>query len=277
MREVFLDNRYTDFYFRIIARRRAKAYWGHTENHHIVPESFFIVRKRKGPAGWIEGDSDNPSNKIDLSAKEHFICHWLLTMMTSGMARKKCLNALRGMKAASKKHNRYNGPITASIYASLKNDIAQMQREAFLGENNPMHRSKGRKRSEDGEARRLAAIIGRVQPDDEKQRQKDAMTGRVRDPFSDEWRANLSKSRVGDKNPMAGKSHREDTVAILREKASQRRYSNETNDKRRNASTGRKEITDGIIYKKVKLDELQSLIDQGWIVKGKPRKKKQIA
>jgi hypothetical protein len=102
MSKIFLDNRYTNLYFRIIERRRAKPYSGYTEEHHIVPESFFIIRKRKGPPGWLEGDSDDPSNLVQLNAKEHFICHWLLVMMTEGIAHIKMMDAMQGMKRASK-------------------------------------------------------------------------------------------------------------------------------------------------------------------------------
>jgi len=49
------------------------------EAHHIIPEFMFKNRKRKGPAGDLEGNPNDPDNIILLTAREHFICHILLS------------------------------------------------------------------------------------------------------------------------------------------------------------------------------------------------------
>lgn len=48
------------------------------ETHHIIPECLFKNRSRKGISGFIEGDPEEPLNKVLLTAREHFICHVLL-------------------------------------------------------------------------------------------------------------------------------------------------------------------------------------------------------
>jgi hypothetical protein len=53
---------------------------GYREQHHIVPKSL--------------GGSNKSDNLVSLTAKEHFICHLLLTRMVEGVAKKKMTYAL---------------------------------------------------------------------------------------------------------------------------------------------------------------------------------------
>lgn len=56
---------YQRIYNKIINNRKQNIFQGHTETHHIKPRSL--------------GGTDNTENLVDLSAREHFICHLLLT------------------------------------------------------------------------------------------------------------------------------------------------------------------------------------------------------
>jgi hypothetical protein len=58
---------YTRIYFSIIEKRKNTIFYGYSENHHIVPRS-------------LEG-SNSSDNVVRLTAREHFLCHWLLTKM----------------------------------------------------------------------------------------------------------------------------------------------------------------------------------------------------
>ena len=63
---VFIDNKYTKCYFNIISAAKARInLCEYAESHHIIPKSL--------------GGSDDQINLVDLTAREHFICHWLLT------------------------------------------------------------------------------------------------------------------------------------------------------------------------------------------------------
>ena len=74
---IFIDNKYTRWYYDIINRAQSRnLIKGH--NHHIIPESFYKKRVRKGPPGWLEGDSEKSTNKVMLTSREHVICHLLL-------------------------------------------------------------------------------------------------------------------------------------------------------------------------------------------------------
>lgn len=72
---MFLENKYTKVYNALIAKAQNRAIDGYTEKHHIIPKSL--------------GGSNDDSNLVKLTAREHFICHLLLTKMTTGEARSK--------------------------------------------------------------------------------------------------------------------------------------------------------------------------------------------
>jgi len=79
----FIDNKYTSLYYKIVDRAKTRIYEGYTEKHHIIPRS-------------LKGSNDK-SNLVKLSAREHFIVHWLLTKMTEGLARSKMCHAFNSM------------------------------------------------------------------------------------------------------------------------------------------------------------------------------------
>ena len=67
---MYLTNKYTVWYYNIIARANQRVNQeGYFEKHHIIPRSL--------------GGSNEVSNLVKLTAKEHFICHMLLPKMTS--------------------------------------------------------------------------------------------------------------------------------------------------------------------------------------------------
>lgn len=146
-------NKYEKWYAAITERAKHRTITGYKETHHIIPRSV--------------GGTDDFDNLVDLTAREHFICHWLLTRMYTGEARGKMINAMYMMRAESPNQKRYESKITSRIYDNLRTDYAK-----YISKLN----------------------TGRVQPPEEKARQIAAITGRKRDPFSDDWKANLSKN-----------------------------------------------------------------------------------
>lgn len=64
---MFLENKYTKWYFAIISRRQILRFDGYTETHHIIPRSL--------------GGNDKSKNLAKLTAREHFVCHKLLVKM----------------------------------------------------------------------------------------------------------------------------------------------------------------------------------------------------
>ena len=68
---LFINNKYTKWYYQIIESAKNSNHSCYTEKHHIIPKSL--------------GGTNNLSNIVSLTARQHFICHWLLTKMTDGI------------------------------------------------------------------------------------------------------------------------------------------------------------------------------------------------
>ena len=54
------------------------------EIHHIVPDFMFKNRRRKGPKGHQDGDSNDAGNLILLTFQEHLMCHYYLYEIYKG-------------------------------------------------------------------------------------------------------------------------------------------------------------------------------------------------
>ena len=66
---MFIINKYYKTYYSIINAAKSTKRFGYTEKHHIIPKSL--------------GGSNDLDNIVSLTAREHFICHRLLTKMVS--------------------------------------------------------------------------------------------------------------------------------------------------------------------------------------------------
>lgn len=64
---MFLDNKYTKIYYKIVEKASKRENISIGEIHHIIPKSM--------------GGSNKKDNLVKLSFKEHYICHLLLTKM----------------------------------------------------------------------------------------------------------------------------------------------------------------------------------------------------
>jgi hypothetical protein len=134
----------------------------YTEKHHIIPKSL--------------GGTNNLSNICSLTAREHFICHWLLVKMTSGQARGKMLFALRMMRAKSNKHKRYETKITARVYEALKVEyaliVSQMQ-------TNKIPWNKGIKQTLEHSKKISAALKGKTHTEEHRKKNSESKKGRI--------------------------------------------------------------------------------------------------
>jgi hypothetical protein len=121
---IFIDNKYTHWYYQITnaAQARLKPN-GYTERHHIIPESF------SGP--------NTPENLVYLTAREHFLCHWLLTKMVTGTNKAKMVNAFWAMCTLRNEHQGARHVIPGRIYEKVRNKISVSRSEAWAGKNNP--------------------------------------------------------------------------------------------------------------------------------------------
>lgn len=83
---MFIDNKYTKWYNSLINAAKARCLnvdADYYENHHIIPKSI--------------GGTNELSNIVKLTAREHFIAHWLLTKMCDGKHKAKMYYAFFAM------------------------------------------------------------------------------------------------------------------------------------------------------------------------------------
>jgi len=141
---IFIDNKYTRTYFSIINRAKSRTLENtYFEKHHVIPKSL--------------GGSNKKDNLVKLTAREHYVCHLLLTKMTSGDAYYKMVNAawLMSIKDGTR--------IKSRTYENLKLKKSNYQKTR-VGV--------------------LSATYG-------------CKTGRTSADFTEEWRQNISKSKKG--------------------------------------------------------------------------------
>jgi hypothetical protein len=120
-----MENKYKKWYNSIICAAQNRVLDCYTETHHILPKSL--------------GGTDKSENLIKLTAREHFICHILLTKITKGKDRIKMLHAVIMMKASNKLQNRY---INSRLYEKMRIEFGKHQSKNMLGKDNPYYGKK---------------------------------------------------------------------------------------------------------------------------------------
>ena len=103
---MFLDNKYTRWYFAIIESAKSKPYEGYIEKHHIIPRCM--------------NGTDDADNLVALSARQHFVCHLLLTKMVN---QEPYLSKLK--YAAILLCTVHDQKISSKVYETLKTNIKQ--------------------------------------------------------------------------------------------------------------------------------------------------------
>jgi hypothetical protein len=221
-------NKYNQWYANITERAKNRYLDSYTESHHIVPRSL--------------GGGDEADNLVNLTAREHFVCHWLLVKMTTGQDHHKMLNALRMMRAEKQGQQRYNTKITARVYESIKQEYAELQSKQFTGTGNGFY---GKTHTEEARKRISEANKGRVQPLDEKEKQKAAWAKRKelgvqRKPYDDEYKKERSKRYSGEGNPRYGAEVSDNTRKKIGDKLRGRKQTEEEKLARSLANMGKK-------------------------------------
>lgn len=197
----FLENRYTCWYYAIINQAKDRTTNQYTESHHVLPRSMF-------PALHLESN-----NRVDLTAREHFICHWLLTKMVHLPDDvKKMWYAFWAM---SMDRDRTRHRIPARIWARLREQrgiITAEQNRARVWTEASKEKlrqfNKSRKQTEESIAKRSAKLRGRTLSEEHKDKLRVKKA-----PFSEEHKKKLSEAKLGKKRP----PHSEETKSKMRE------------------------------------------------------------
>jgi hypothetical protein len=272
MKPHFNNSKYTRWYWNIIDRRIAEpaSADSYREQHHIIPESFYINRTREGPPGWLEGDPNRHDNLVWLTAREHALCHWLLTKMTGEreLAYKLMVYSFNMMWVGGEHQERTMTRMITRAYERNRTEWSRIHSETMKGQfkSGRVIWNKGRKEDrpdvleniqkaarnrdpltavelEKSVAKRVESMKRNgtdKRSDETRKRMSESMTGLVRGPQTDEQRRNTSLALTGKKKP----SGHGDNVAA--------------------ANRGRKIINKDGREKRVTKDKLQKYLDEGW-------------
>lgn len=118
------STKYHRWYNAIISKRLNLKPSGYSETHHITPRCL--------------GGTDAKENLIELTAREHYICHLLLVKMFESEKH----NAIKLIRAflmmshcASPNHKRVR--FNSKIYSSLREKFSELLSQQMKGNNNP--------------------------------------------------------------------------------------------------------------------------------------------
>lgn len=252
---MFTDKFYSKVYFSTVEKAKQRG-WKKAqgrERHHIIPQSL--------------GGSNDKSNLVYLSCREHFLCHWLLVKMTEGDNYHKMRYALMGMRAENEHQERYHTDLTARIYeryrvehakhhsmimkgrpASNKGKPMSNQQKQLLREKAMANHAIGNIYSKESQEKRIMKILGRKDSDEAKLKKSLALKGKLKGPMSEEEKLKRSLTQKGIPKV---KTHGANVAK---------------------ANIGNISINKDGFEKKVKKDTLQSYLDDGWQLGGKKRK-----
>lgn len=172
---LYNENKYTRWYDSIVynaqCAMRSRKDGVYYENHHIHPNCFGGTKKRR--------------NMVLLTAREHFLCHWLLTkMMADDVGTRKMMKAMKSFTRASK--NQQRGIIMQSVRYRIAREIAN---KSFRGvPRSPEVRAKisaatkGRPHSAEHNRKMGLAHAGKTISEKQKREHSEAMKTRYANP-----------------------------------------------------------------------------------------------
>lgn len=152
---------------------------GYVEKHHIIPRSL--------------GGSDTEENIVELTAREHFIAHLLLSKIHGG----KMIYALYLMTTREGYTNR--------VYGQVRQEFAKLVSE---------NKRRNSKISQ--------ALSGKSKTETHRRNWKESRKNGAGWVVSEAQKAEISKQMSGTKNPMYGKTHSDTALQIIRDANKQR-------------------------------------------------------
>lgn len=205
-------NRYTRF----IGSLHGQSVNGYAEVHHIVPRSL--------------GGSDDADNLICLTARQHFVAHWMLARALGG-------SAARAFFMMSN-FGKY-GQVNSTTYAIARQEYAEQVSQQLKGKPSQCPFS------EETKQKMREAKLGRKLREETKQKLRIAMLGQKRGP---EFGKKVSEAKRGRGNGRLGCAMSEQTKQLIGDAQrgalnhmTGRKHSPETREKMRTAHMKRKQ------------------------------------
>lgn len=196
-------NRYQQF----IGSLRGQSVDGYAEVHHIVPRSF--------------GGSDDADNLIRLTARQHFIAHWMLARAIGGSAARAFFMMSNFGKYGSVNSTTYQ--ITRQEYAALAS--VQMAGRVMppVSEETRKKQSKaklGKKLSAEHVEKVRLAVLGRKMGPEfaakVSKAKRGRSNGRLGCSMSEQTKQRIGDAQRGELNHMTGRKHSPETREKMR-------------------------------------------------------------
>lgn len=222
-----LPNKYSQWYSNLIHKAKSRKLENtiYKESHHIIPKSL--------------GGDDSPNNLVELTLREHYVAHLLLSKMYEGEAARKMYCALWLMLLQEKRKGSRIFEMYRQKYIDnfLKTQVVTEETKQKISKNTKgKPKSKTEKLLADWERRKLLNLginnpmFGRKHSAETKKKIAKKAKNRI---MSEETRLKISISNkgkklpegqnVGERNPMFGKKQSEETRRKISE-AGKRRY-----------------------------------------------------
>jgi hypothetical protein len=180
---------YERIYNQIVERARTRVLEGYSERHHIIPKCM--------------GGTNDKSNLVKLTAKEHFICHMLLCRIYPDT--KKLWYAVHAMsvKSGSGREGR-NYRVSSRQYAEIKSNLSLLMKVRGFSEETRKKLSVARsgrsvnvRHSEDTKKKISEIRKGTKASLETKKKMSDIRKGR---PYSEETKRKRTESRKRNKS-----------------------------------------------------------------------------
>ena len=170
----FVDNKYTKWYYAIIDRAKQRKNIAYIEKHHIIPKSL--------------GGGDDSCNLVELTAREHFVCHLLLVRMVNGAHKRKMSYAL-WLMCNMKNHSQPTRYVpNSTIYETIRKSHSKVVSEKFKG---VCHKGE------------LNPFFGKTHSEHSCNLLRVANTGKSnKDSHTKEWSEKVSKAQKGIAKPL---------------------------------------------------------------------------
>lgn len=205
---------YEKIYNQIVARAKTRKLEGYKERHHIIPKCM--------------GGTNDKENLVLLTAREHFICHWLLVRIYPN--NKKLIYSFHAMCKQNKSGNRYLP--SSRVYKEAK----ELFKQTYI----PWNKGKKGISKNPNAGKSMIEIFGLDKANEINRRKSNTLKLTFSDPIikeklksrkprnsytmSDEVKAKISntlKNKYSNglvQNGMTGKQHSESTKQLIRNK-----------------------------------------------------------
>lgn len=223
-------NRYINFIKSI--QNKGERELDYCEHHHIVPRSFI----------------NNNNYTIELTSREHFIAHYILTKCFNGNCRRNMIFAFKFF-INPRKNNRRNYTVSSRVYEYSRRIRSEYERNKVVSEETRKKMSENH-----------ADFSGDKHP----------MYGKgylLKEEKNGRYGIKLKYINNGVKNKMVRYNEVDNylnngwKLGMLKKKSNNMTRNNKGN---RNPAYGTKLMNNGLINKRIKIDEVESYCNIGW-------------